>query len=75
MQCRILKARKSDVNGLEPMTEVKTTAKYIQFDAWARPKGVMLNRSRVNGSKCKNAYYCSIEKRNNTSALRFCIAV
>ena len=60
MQCRILKARKSDVNGLEPMTEVKTTAKYIQFDAWARPKGVMLNRSRVNDSKCKNTYYCSI---------------
>ena len=56
MQCRILKARKSYVNGLEPMTEVKTTAKYIQFDAWARPKGVMLNRSKANGSKCKNAY-------------------
>ena len=36
--------------------EVKTTAKYIQFDAWARPKGVMLNRSRVNDSKCKTAY-------------------
>ena len=60
MQCRILKVRKYDVNGLEAKAEVKTTAKYIQFDAWARPKGVMLNRSRVNGSKCKNAYYCSI---------------
>ena len=56
LQCRILKARKSDVNGLEAKAEVKTTAKYIQFDAWARPKGVMLNRSRVNGSKCKTAY-------------------
>ena len=75
MQCRIPKARKSDVNGLETKAEVKTTAKYIQFDAWVRPKGVMLNRSRVNGSKCKNAYYCFIEKCNNTSALRFCIAV
>ena len=56
MQCRILNARKSDVNGLEPKAEVKTTAKYVQSDAWARPKGVMLNRSRANGSKCKNAY-------------------
>ena len=36
--------------------EVKTTAKYVQFDAWARPKGAMLKRSRVNGSKCKTAY-------------------
>ena len=60
MQCRILNARKSDVNGLEPKAEVKTTVKYVQFDAWARPKGVMLNRSRANSSKCKNAYYCSI---------------
>ena len=56
MQCRIRKARKSDVNGLEAKAEVETTAKYIQFDAWARPKGVMLSRSSVNGSKCKNAY-------------------
>ena len=55
MQYRIVKTRKSDVNGLEAKAEVKTTAKYIQFDAWARPKGVMLNRSRVNGSKFKNA--------------------
>ena len=36
MQCRILKAKKSDVNGLEAKAEVKITAKYIQFDAWAR---------------------------------------
>ena len=36
MQCRIVKTRKSDVNGLEAKAEVKTTAKYIQFDAWAR---------------------------------------
>ena len=56
MQCRILKTRKSDANGLEAKAEVKATAKYMQFDAWAIPKGVMLNRSRVNGSKCKNAY-------------------
>ena len=32
----MLKARKSDVNGLEAKTELKTTKKYIQFDAWAR---------------------------------------
>ena len=32
LQCRILKASKTDVNG----AKVKTTAKYIQFDAWAR---------------------------------------
>ena len=55
MQCKLLKARENDMNGLEAKAEVKTTAKYIQFDAWARPKGVMLNRSRVNGSKFKNA--------------------
>ena len=48
------------MNGLEAKPEVRTIAKYIQFDAWARPKGVMLNRSRVNDSKCKNAYNCSI---------------
>ena len=32
LQCRILKASKTDVNG----AKVQTTAKYIQFDAWAR---------------------------------------
>ena len=36
LQCRILKARKFDVNGLEAKAEVKTTAKHIQFDAWTR---------------------------------------
>ena len=36
LQCRILKARKRDVNDLEGKAEVKTTAKYIQFDVWAR---------------------------------------
>ena len=28
------KARKNDVNGQEAKTEAKTTAKYIQFDAY-----------------------------------------
>ena len=42
MQCRIMKVRKYDVNGLKAKAEVKTTVKYIQFDAWVRPKGVML---------------------------------
>ena len=32
LQCRILKASKTDVNG----AKVQTTAKYVQFDAWAR---------------------------------------
>ena len=32
LQCRILKASKTDVNGVK----VKTPAKYIQFDAWTR---------------------------------------
>ena len=39
LQCRILKASKTDVNG----AKVQTTAKYIQFDAWLEqvPTGVM----------------------------------
>ena len=32
LQCRILKASKTDVNG----AKVQTTAKYIHFDAWDR---------------------------------------
>ena len=32
LQCRILKASKTEVNG----AKIQTTAKYIQFDAWAR---------------------------------------
>ena len=32
VQCRILKAIKTDVNG----AKVRTTVKYVQFDAWAR---------------------------------------
>ena len=32
LQCRILKATKTDVNG----AKVQTTAKYMHFDAWAR---------------------------------------
>ena len=32
LQCRILEAIKTDVNG----AKVQTTAKQIQFDAWAR---------------------------------------
>ena len=32
LQCRIRKAHKTDVNG----AKVQTTAKYVQFDAWAR---------------------------------------
>ena len=32
LQCRILKASKTDVNG----AKIQTTGKYIQFDAWTR---------------------------------------
>ena len=32
LQCRILKASKTDVN----RAKVQTTGKYVQFDAWAR---------------------------------------
>ena len=32
LQCTILKAGKTDENG----AKVQTTAKYVQFDAWAR---------------------------------------
>ena len=32
LQCRILKASKTDVNG----AKVQTNAKYMQFDAWTR---------------------------------------
>ena len=31
LQCRIMKASKTDVNG----AKVQTTAKYVQFDTWA----------------------------------------
>ena len=36
LQCRILKASKTDVNGQEIKAKVQTTAKYIQSDALAR---------------------------------------
>ena len=36
LQCRMLKANKTDVNGQEANAKVQTTAKYIQFDTWAR---------------------------------------
>ena len=32
LQCRILKASKTDVNG----AKIQITGKYIQFDAWTR---------------------------------------
>ena len=36
LHCKILKACKTDMNGQEAKAKVQTTAKYIQFDAWAR---------------------------------------
>ena len=44
-----MKARKSDVNSLEAKAGVKTTAKYIQFDAWARANTKRCNAKRVQG--------------------------
>ena len=43
LQCRILKASKSDVNGVK----VQTTAKYIQFDTWARTDTNMCNATGI----------------------------
>ena len=36
LQCRILKASRTNVNGHVAKAKVQTTAKYIKFDAWAR---------------------------------------
>ena len=47
LQCRILKASKTDVNG----AKVQTTAKYIQFDAWART-----GTNRRYAKTCKFVY-------------------
>ena len=47
LQCRILKANKTDVNG----AKVETTAKYIQFDAWART-----GTNRRYAKTCKFVY-------------------
>ena len=44
LQCRILKASKSDVNG----AKVQTTAKYMQFDAWARTGTNRLMQKQTN---------------------------
>ena len=45
----MLKARKSDVNGLEAKAELKTTAKYIQFDAGARADTKRYNAKKDQG--------------------------
>ena len=47
LQCRILKAGKTDVNG----AKVQTTVKYGQFDAWART-----GTKRCNGKTGKFVY-------------------
>ena len=49
LQCRILKASKTDVNG----AKVQTTEKYIQFDAWARTA-----TGRCNAKTGKFVYFC-----------------
>ena len=36
LQCRILKASKTDANGQETKAKVQTTEKYIKFDSWVR---------------------------------------
>ena len=48
LQCRILKASKTDVNG----EKVQTTANYVQFDAW---KGI----NRCNAKTGKFVYLWS----------------
>ena len=50
LQCRILKARKTDVNG----SKVQTTAKYIQFDAGARAG---INRCNAKTGKFLHLWY------------------
>ena len=51
LQCRILKASKTDVNG----AKVQATAKYIQFDAWARAG---TNRCNATGVM-QQTYLCT----------------
>ena len=46
----MLKARKTDVNG----AKVQTTAKYIQFDVWARTG---TNRCNAKRDKFVNLWY------------------
>ena len=50
LQCRILKASKTDKNG----AKVQTTAKYIQFDAWARTG---TNRCNAKTGKFVHLWY------------------
>ena len=50
LQCRILKASKTDVNG----AKVQKTANYVQFDAWARTG---TNRSNAKTGKCVYFWY------------------
>ena len=50
LQWRILKASKTDVNG----AKVQTTAKYIQFDAWARTDA---NRCNAKTGKSVSLWY------------------
>ena len=50
LQCRILKASKTDVNG----AKVQTTAKYVQLDAWARTS---TNRCNAKRSKFMYLWY------------------
>ena len=50
LQCGILKAGKTDVNG----AKVQTTAKYVPFDAWAR---TVTNRYNAKSSKFVYLWY------------------
>ena len=47
LQCRVLKASKTDVNG----EKVQTIAEYVQFDAWART-----GTNRCNAKTAKFVY-------------------
>ena len=57
LQCRIVKASKTDLNG----EKVQATAKYAQFDAWART-----DTNRCNAKTGKFVYlWCKFHFNKN----------
>ena len=59
LQCRILKASKSDVNGWDTKAKVQTTSKFIQLDAWTRTGTKRCNAKTgeyQTAVSCKNVY-------------------
>ena len=60
LQCRILKASNTDVNGQVAKAKVLTTAKYIKFDAWARAG---TKRCNVKAGECQMAVNAKVFNR------------